>query len=499
MISESRPHTDRIRQILFSPDRTRMVIASYDRKVSIWDLNTFEIVTMLSDHESEVSSVAFSHDGRHLVTAESDVYLHVRDAATGARLHAIRMPEGARWPTVFFSPDDRAIITSSHDQVVRTWHATSGALLGAVDVMPFGKLMEIAMHPNGREIAASGSAGTVSIWAIDHDFGFRILEHPQGREETLNPSIYTLDGSKILTAGSKGTVTVWDAESGALASTFRVPGEAYSIAADRDGAHALVSGRLKAFFPPGIWDTRTGKRLADVTGHTATIKNVNTSADGRTFGTASYDGSIGYFDTATGASRGKLQLGNERLPAIAFHPDGAEVAVTTENGDLLLVDRASGQVKRRVHAHDTWIQDVEYDRDGTRIVTAGRQEHRARVWNAKTGELELTLEGHKDNMMRASFSVDGRFIATSSMDHTARIWDAKTGAHLRTIVGPSYTAVFSPDGKELLTTGYNGYAVIWDMAVDERSAEELAAFVRDVSPWTLVDGRLVLERPAREP
>lgn len=85
MISESRPHRDRIRQIVFSPDNRRMAVASFDHKASIWDTSTFELLVMIEDHESEVSGIAFSHDGRFLLTAESDVYMHVRDAATGAR------------------------------------------------------------------------------------------------------------------------------------------------------------------------------------------------------------------------------------------------------------------------------------------------------------------------------------------------------------------------------------------------------------------------------
>jgi WD40 repeat protein len=114
------------------------------------------------------------------------------------------------------------------------------------------------------------------------------------------------------------------------------------------------------------------------------------------------------------------------------------------------------------------------------------------VWNVATGQLELTLSGHRDNLMEGSFSPDGRFIATAGVDHIATVWDARTGETLRTIAGSDFSAAFSPDGRELMTTGYDGYAVLWDVTVDTRSPEELAELVRQRSPWTLVDGRLEL-------
>ena len=147
------------------------------------------------------------------------------------------------------------------------------------------------------------------------------------------------------------------------------------------------------------------------------------------------------------------------------------------------------QVVRVIAAHPTWIQDVEYSRDGTRIVTAGRQDHTAKVWEAATGRLLVTLSGHQNNLIRGTFSPDGTLIATSSMDNTAIVWDARTGEILRTIPGPCYSAVFSPRGNELFTGGHYGYGVIWDLRLDGRTPEELEAFVAERSPWMLVDGR----------
>ncbi|HEX8793271.1 MAG TPA: serine/threonine-protein kinase [Polyangiaceae bacterium] len=500
LVSQSKLHTDRLQQFAFSPDGRTMAVAGWDRTVSLWDLPAFTLSRTIKDHEKEVGSVAFSHDGKRLVTAESDVYLHVRDAATGANLHTIRMPEQARWPVVSFSPDDQVIYTTSHDGIVRAWHATTGTLLATIDAQPTGKLMHSALRPGGRDLVTSGAGGVVSVWNVGDAPGFRILPWPTGRAEMVYPSVYSPDGKRILAGGTAGTVAVWDAASGRLESSFQVPGEAFSLAPNRDGSRVVVSGTLKPCFPPGLWDTASGKRLADITGHTAKVYNVATSPDGATVATSSYDGSVRLCDAQTGEPRGFFQLGKERIPAVTFAPDGRELAAVTENGKLLLFDRGSGTVRQTIDAHKTWIQDVVYSADGARVLTVGRQDHTARVWNVASGRLELELGGRKDNLLQGSFSPDGRFIAAAGVDHVATIWDARTGDLLRTIPGADFSATFSPDGRELLTTGYDGYAVVWDATLDQRSAEQLADFVRERSPWELVEGRLQLRaEPGEQP
>jgi WD40 repeat protein len=276
-----------------------------------------------------------------------------------------------------------------------------------------------------------------------------------------------------------------------MLSRFKVPDTAHSTASNSDGSRIAPTGLASS--PPGLWDAFTGQRLADIKGHAKRVFNIATSADGETLATASYDGTIRFFDAEDARPVGAIDVDlSARISAVAFHPAGALVAASNENGKVFFFERASGKLLRTLDAHTTWIQDLEFSPDGERLLTCGRQDHTARVWHAQSGALELTLAAHRDNIARGAWSPDGRVIATSGMDQAANIWDARTGELLRTIQGPSYTAVFSPDGSELLTTGYNGYAVLWETALDPRTPEELSAFVRARSPWALASGRLVL-------
>ncbi len=95
-----------------------------------------------------------------------------------------------------------------------------------------------------------------------------------------------------------------------------------------------------------------------------------------------------------------------------------------------------------------------YSPDGMRILTTTLT-YAARVWNAKTGRLELVLGGHTDQMTAGVWSPDGTQIATGSADRTAKIWDAASGRLLFDFAGfPDSVDVvtYSPDAALLATT-----------------------------------------------
>ena len=108
---------------------------------------------------------------------------------------------------------------------------------------------------------------------------------------------------------------------------------------------------------------------------------------------------------------------------------------------------------------------VAFSPDGARIVTCGN-DGTARVWDAATGKLLLTLAGHTGVIVTARFSPDGIRIATASLDGTNRVWDATTGKELLSVEGVfTFDVEFTPDGKRLVIGG-NDIQVI-ALTIDE--------------------------------
>jgi WD40 repeat protein len=91
----------------------------------------------------------------------------------------------------------------------------------------------------------------------------------------------------------------------------------------------------------------------------------------------------------------------------------------------------------------------------------------ARIWESASGKLLQTLELKTALVHSAVFSSDGKTVLTASMDNTARIWDSASGKLLQTLKGHTsdgYSTVFSPDGKTVLTASGDNTARIWDSA-----------------------------------
>ncbi|MGA9526337.1 MAG: protein kinase [Myxococcaceae bacterium] len=489
-------HTDRAHQLTFTA-RGELVVGSWDRSVSVWNLQTYERVALMADHDSEVRSVAVSHDGKWLAIAEADAKVHVRDTTRWARSHTLRMPEGARFTDVSFSMDDQVLLAITSDGVVRAWHTSSGHPLAVVDVIPEGKLFSSALTPDGQELVTGGLSGSVAIWSLRDAFDFRVLPFgPVHRDNSVQTSVVSRDGKFAVTQTSDGQGVLWDLPRGERIKTLELGPNPFSIAFNEATHSLLTSNHGRTFKSAKNWSLEKGALLWEAP-HPRMVHNVAVSTDGASYATAGYDGAVRLLDARTGEVRLTVPLGTERLSAVTFSPDGTELAATDGAGFVFLVDARTGKTTRSFHAHPTWIQDIEYSRDGRRLVTAGRQDHQVRVWEHATLRQLLNLNTHTDNVMRASFSADGRLIATVGVDHHAHLFEASSGHLLRSWRGPAYTAEFTPDGRELLTTGYNGYAVLWNIQPDARPADQLIGLVDSESPWRLVDGELQLRKPAQ--
>jgi hypothetical protein len=127
-------------------------------------------------------------------------------------------------------------------------------------------------------------------------------------------------------------------------------------------------------------------------------------------------------------------------------------------------DGASGELRLTLDGHRNHVNRARFDSGGERLVTASA-DRSARIWDAATGELLAELPGHGDYVHDAAFSPDGSRVATAAGDGTVRVWVAQTGtllARLEGHTGTVYQVAWNPAGNGLGTASADGTGRLWN-------------------------------------
>jgi WD40 repeat protein len=455
---------------IFAPDGSRVAYPTTDNAIRLWDLAAGAEVRVLRGHQALVVALAFSPDGKHLVSGAQypDNTARLWDAATGQTI-AVMAGHQNQVSSIAFSPDGSLVGSGSMDQTVRLWNGATGKPVATMRGHT-SYVNELLFSPDGKRLVSGAGDQTLRLWDTANGELVAVL---RGHTGSVRSPAFSRDGALLASASDDGTVRLWDM--GLLERNGVLRGHTsyvYDVAFSPDGAQvasAAWDGTVRT------WDPTTG-RPTGLLKHAANIfTSVSFRPDGKQVATVSRDNSLRLWDLATGAPvsvwRGPTDHWATNCRAV-YQPKGKLLAMGSTDGSIRLWNPARTEPTAFLKGHEGAVGDVAFSPDGTLLASAG-EDKTVRLWDVSSHTQIAVLRGHGQQVARIAWSTDGRLIASSSGDTTVRLWDAKTHQPLAVLAhgGPVYGLAFSPDGVRLAAGCADNTIRLWDVDTGQEVAE----------------------------
>ena len=225
-----------INSVAFSRNGRWIVSGGVSGEVIVWDATSGEATFTLKGHTDSVLSLVFSADGKRMASA-SKMAVKIWDAEKWVELLTINEhSDAATVRTVSFSPDGRRIVSGSDVHTVKVWDTESGEELVTYKGHTL-MVSSVSFSRDGRRIISGGWDGAIHIWEADSR---RALLTLKGHTRDVHNLQFSQDGHRIISGSRDTTVRVWDARPESESHDRTIEREARTAFAFH---HAIAIGR----------------------------------------------------------------------------------------------------------------------------------------------------------------------------------------------------------------------------------------------------------------
>ncbi len=490
-------HDGSVVAVAYSPDGKTLLTAGGTLGAKLWDAQTGQAVSRPLKLDGSLTAAAFSLDGSKLILGDSQGDARIFDVATQK---AVGRPieQKKEITSVSFSGDGLKALTSSADGTAREWDAATGRPL-ATPMEHDRPLFLAAFNPNADRVLTVDKEGAVQLWKADdgNALGDSIKVNLDGAPAWYKPSVcFSPEGRGFLVTGWDGAVKFYD-------NKGRRSG--YPLFLDGLGARAVYSPDGKRVLTSVVFGGAVGlARVWGAKSHLPLKFNLKTpgkimvlafNSDGSQVLTGDTDHVVRVWDAQSGHLLGHAFWQGDMITAAAFQPGGDDLATGGKDGLACLWKRGTDEEdpvslewEKSGREHYKKLQDhCLFSPDLKKVLTYGGKT--ACLWDRATGGPlgKVLIAG--GTIMRAVFNPDGSCLLTCDKDAEARLWNLATG---KFIAFPHEKAVhggaFRADGKEILTGGEDKSLRLWNASNGEEEGKAVPTGLSIVKALFSPDG-----------
>ena len=508
-------HSDLVTRCAFTPDGKRIITASNDGTLRIWNAESGVCARILKSTDGKFKKISFSEDGNFIVTTVGSYHkeetLQIWETSTGTCLYSLK-GHTAHIQGCAFSPDGSLVISYSGDHSrlyesteneLRVWDLIKGVCLyvlkghsSAINYSSFSR--------DGQLIVSASEDKTIRIWDVTSEKCLHVLE---GHTEGVRWFRFSRDGSKILTISPDRCPRLWDISSGKCEQVLEghpegitavdfSPDNRYIVSADCGGeiklwhqeieqtpeVHddqtfwgraSLVSKDARLIFskPDGkilrVMDVSSGQCVQTLQGfETDTFNNCVSSPDGQRFASYKYP-DFQVWDITNSERVCSFEIKEHKK--VALSPNGCLLVISTRSHCLDIFSIEKGKYLKHLSGHESELTSFAFSPDGGKIISSSWDKTLI-FWDIAGGKRLLTFKGHTGKVELCAFTPDGNSVLSSSEDHTIRIWDVMSGECLHILRDKADgVPIFSisPDGKWIVSNSGDNTLMVWSIADGE--------------------------------
>ncbi|GIM11874.1 hypothetical protein Vretimale_15343, partial [Volvox reticuliferus] len=450
-----RGHDANILAVAFSPNDggRRLASGGWDKVIRLWDTRTNKCMAKAAGHSELVRALSWSPDGRRLASASSDNTLRIWDvtstlavtsgaatAATAVSVQCTAILRQGEWVTaVNFSPDGRALASGSVAKELRLWDAAACeaefAAAATSAIAHTGDVTCVALSPDGMLLATASQDRTVRLYDSDNAQWLATLTGHDGcvtcvawapvppQDPSTSTAISLLP--RLASVSHDLTIRIWDIDLGSGDAAIKATCS-QTLLGHTDRIRSV------AWSPAGDGHLATGAEDNHVC-----LWKINSGGGGGGGGGAGGGGKC----LATLWGHGNYVTSVSYCPA----DGGRTVTSASQDGTIRVWDTATCQTIRTLRGHDHYVNHVSYTPCGVLLASAACDQT-VRLWEHATGKCVAVLSGHTHFVNYVAFepppppppgkvaerrkagggAVLPRRLASASTDSTVRLWDLKT-------------------------------------------------------------------------
>nr|VFK60527.1 MAG: WD40 repeat [Candidatus Kentron sp. TUN] len=413
-------HSNVILSLAFSPDGKRLLSGSFDHTARLWDVQTGETLRVLHGHRDAIYAVGVSAPGENgkirLVTGSDDHTLRLWDGA--GNLIGVLEGHGDKVWSVAFTPDGRYLVSGSDDKTIRLWDARDGSFIKVLAELSSG-LGDLSVSPDGRKVLTGDGPGPGNaLYVFSLPEGERLVQFEKHKNIVLATAISPPDdtGRRLAATGGGNDheIYLWDLETGQVRHKLVGKGNPiWSVGFARDGGSVAWGKIARIDQNPFIFTTLQ---------HQFQLRQGSRPRDESDWGwDPAWAGAVG--DRADRYLRAIQQVGDTRIRTAneEFHP-----TLEILEGDTVRHTITRGPTDGYRH------QSLTLTPDGQTVISGGSWGI-ITSYDVASGEKLHGFIGHTGDVWAVAPSPDGRFLVSGSHDQTVRLWEIASGKLLLTI------------------------------------------------------------------